>query len=102
MITIKLKLIETVNIEKYQKQFTNIRNYAFNRLLEGHKQTQIEQLVKTKLNNINLMDVSFQKEAVNEAKTYLKKDQRKVIFGSRKNWIKYNKKEISKFRRCYK
>lgn len=96
MITFKLKLIQSVNIEKYQKQFTNIRNFAFNRFIEGLSQNQIEQQVKTKLNNIELMDVSLQKEAVNDAKTLIKQDQKTVIFGSKKNWENYNKKLISK------
>lgn len=96
VITIKLNLIEPIDIQKYQKQFTSIRNYSFNRFIEGQTQNQIEQLVKTKLNNIELMDVSLQKEAVNEAKTFIKDNQKTVIFGSKKNWIKYNKKEITK------
>jgi hypothetical protein len=96
MITIKLKLTEPIDIVNYQKQFTTIRNYAFNRLIEGKTPNQIENLVKTKLNNIDLMDVSFQKEAVNEARTFIKKDQKTVIFGGKKNWKKYNNKEITK------
>jgi hypothetical protein len=96
MITIKLKLTEPINIVNYQKQFTTIRNYAFNRLIEGKTPNQVENLVKTKLNNIGLMDVSFQKEAVNEARTFIKKDQKTVIFGSKKNWKQYNNKEITK------
>jgi hypothetical protein len=96
MITLKLKLTQPINIEKYQKQFTNIRNFAFNRFIEGMSQNQIEQEVKNKLNNIELMDVSLQKEAVNDARTLIKKDQKTVIFGSKKNWQNYNNKVISK------
>lgn len=96
MITIKLKLTESVNIKEYQKQFTSIRNYAFNRLIEGNTPNAVENLVKTKLNNINLMDVSFQKEAVNEARTFLREDQKTVIFGGKKNWKDYNNKKITK------
>jgi len=96
VITIKLNLIEPINIGQYQRQFTSIRNYSFNRFIEGKTQNQIEQLVKTKLNNIELMDVSLQKEAVNEARTFLRKDQKTIIFGSKTNWKKYNKKEITK------
>lgn len=96
MITIKLKLTKQIDITNYQKQFTTIRNYAFNRLVEGKTPNQIENLVKTKLNNINLMDVSFQKEAVNEARTFIKKNQKTVIFGGKKNWEKYNNKKITK------
>lgn len=96
MITLKLKLTQPINIEKYQKQFTNIRNFAFNRFIEGMSQNQIEQEVKNKLNNIELMDVSLQKEAVNDARTLIKKDQKTVIFGSKKNWRDFNNKVISK------
>lgn len=96
VITIKLKLIENINIEKYQKQFTSIRNYAFNRLIEGHTPNATEHLVKTKLNNIDLMDVSFQKEAVNEARTFIREDQQTVIFGGKKNWKDSNNQKITK------
>jgi hypothetical protein len=96
MITIKLELTESINIEDYQKQFTTIRNYAFNRLLDGNTPNQVEQLVKSKLNHIELMDVSLQKEAVNEARTFIRDDQKTVVFGGKKNWNKYNKKEITK------
>lgn len=96
MITIKLDLIEPINIEKYQKQFTSIRNYAFNRFLEGHQQNPIEQMVKTQLNNIDLMDVSFQKEAVNESRTFLREDQKTVVFGGKKNRRDYLEKKITK------
>ncbi len=96
VITIKLKLTEPIDIEKYQKQFTSIRNYAFNRLLEGISQTEIEKLVKTKLNNIDLMDTCLQKEAVNEAKTFIKKEQKTVVFGGKKNRSNYLNKTITK------
>ena len=96
MITIKLELTKPINIENYQRQFTNIRNYAFNRLIEGNTPNQTEQLVKTKLKNIDLMDVSFQKEAVNEARTFIKEDQKIVVFGGKRNWRDYNNKKISK------
>ena len=96
MITIKLDLIKEVNIGEYQRQFTNIRNFAFNRLIEGNTPNQTEQLVKTKLNNIHLMDVSFQKEAVNEARTFLREDQQTVVFGGKKNRQDYLEKKITK------
>jgi hypothetical protein len=96
VITIKLKLTEPIEIEEYQKQFTSIRNYAFNRFIEGHKQNAIEQMVKTKLNNIDLMDASFQKEAVNEARTFIREDQKIVVFGGKKNRQDYLNQKITK------
>lgn len=96
MITIKLKLIEPIDIEKHQKQFTSIRNYAFNRFIEGHKQNSIEHMVKSKLKNIDLMDVSLQKEAVNEARTFIREDQKTVVFGGKKNRNDYLNQKITK------
>lgn len=96
MITIKLKLTKEIDIKSYQKQFTSIRNYAFNRLVEGKSPNQTENLVKTELNNIDLMDVSFQKEAVNEARTFIRKDQKTVVFGGKKNREDYLNKKITK------
>jgi IS605 OrfB family transposase len=96
VIAIKLKLTESINIEEYQKQFTSIRNYAFNRFIEGHKSTSIEHMVKTKLNNIDLMDVSLQKEAVNEARTFIRENQKTVVFGGKKNRKDYLSQKITK------
>lgn len=96
MITIKLELTESIYIENYQKQFTAVRNFAFNRLIEGKNPNQVEHLVKTKLKNIDLMDVSLQKEAVNEARTFIRDDQKTVVFGGKKNWRNYNKGLITK------
>ena len=96
MITIKLKLAEEIDIHCYQKQFTSIRNYAFNRFLDGTSSTQVERLVKTRLNNIDLMDASFQKEAVNEAKHLVKKNKNKVVFGGKKSRKDYLDKKITK------
>ena len=96
VITIKLKLIEKINIEDYQKQFSSIRNFAFNRFIEGKSPSQIEQLVKNKLNNIKLLDVSLQKEAVNEARTFLREDQKTVFFGGKKNRKDYQNQKITK------
>lgn len=96
VITIKLELTEPVNIADYQKQFTSIRNFAFNRLIENSTPNQVEHLVKTKLKNINLMDASLQKEAVNEARTFIRDNQKTVVFGGKKNWCNYNKGLITK------
>lgn len=87
MITIKLPIITQIDISKYQKQFNNIARFAYNRFQEGKTQSQIEKLVKSTMNNIDLMDSSFIKSAVDSVKQM--KNQ-KVIFGGKKNWNDYN------------
>jgi len=89
VITIKLPI--QTNITQYLKQYNNIVRFAYNRYQEGndYKQSDIEHIVKRKMNNIALMDASFIKAAVDKAKHL--KDKPKVIFGSKKNWQRYNK-----------
>ena len=94
MLTIKLPLIKEIDITDYQKQYTNIVHYAYNRYQEGLKLSQIEKLVKANMNNIDLMDASFIKSACDKAKSLSKKE--KVIFGGKKNWYDYLKGLITK------
>ena len=42
------------------------------------------------------MDVSFQKEAVNEARTFVRENQKTVVFGGKKNRTDYLNEKISK------
>lgn len=94
MITIKLPLLENIDITKYQQQYTNIVHYAFNRYQEGLKLSEVEKSVKSNMNNLDLMDASLIKSACDKAKSLIKKG--KVIFGGKKNWRDYNKGLISK------
>ena len=98
MITIKLKLIESINVNAYMKQYTNVCHFAYNRLFEGKSITQTEKFIKSTMNNIELIDASFIKVAVNEMTGLInesKKCKRKtVIFGGKNNWSLYNKGKI--------
>jgi hypothetical protein len=94
MLTIKLPLKNKINITDYQKQYTNVVHYAYNRYKEGYKLSQIEKLVKQNMKNLNLLDASLIKSACDKAKSLARKD--KVIFGGKKNWKNYNKGLISK------
>ena len=94
MITIKLPITNNIDITDYQKQYTNIVHYAYNRYQEGFKLSEIEKLVKDNMNNLDLMDASLIKSACDKAKSLMKKE--KVIFGGKSNWRKYNKGLITK------
>ena len=94
MLTIKLPLTSKIDITDYQKQYTNVVRYAYNRYKEGHKLSQIEKLVKKNMENLNLLDASLIKSACDKAKSLTKKDN--VIFGGKKNWRDYNKGLITK------
>lgn len=92
MITIKLP-IDEIDITTYQKQYNNIVRFAYNRYQENKTQSQIEKQVKTTMNNIELMDASLIKSAVDNAKNL---KQEKVIFGGKNNWQEYNNKSKTK------
>ncbi|MCK9273218.1 hypothetical protein M0P65_06775 [Candidatus Gracilibacteria bacterium] len=88
MITIKLPYTsENFDILTYQKQYSILIRYCYNRLCEGKTQEEIKKLCYT-LNNIELVNNSwFVQNAFNEAKTVYKRDPSgKVIFGGKKNF----------------
>lgn len=89
MITIKLPIIEPIDISQYQKQYNNIVRYAHNRFIESKSQSEVEKSIKSTMNNIDLMDASLIKSATDSAKSLNNKE--KVVFGSKKNWQDYNK-----------
>ena len=92
MITIKLPILK-IDITDYLNQYNNIVRFAYNRFQEGLIASEIERSVKSTMNNIDLMDASLIKSAVDNARC-LKKE--KIIFGGKKNWKRYNQGLISK------
>ena len=68
MITIKLKLKSALPEEFYifQKKWNNVYRYAYNRFIEGKSQSDIRLLVK-KLNNCDMVDISWRQEAISQA-----------------------------------
>ena len=95
MITIKLKLEETIDITDYMRQFTSVYRYAYNRFNEGMTQIEVRRLAN-KLNNIGLLDANLVQDAVDSARSLVKEVGGKVVFGGRKNWRDYNKGLVTK------
>lgn len=91
MISYKLACSHSIP-EDYFKQFNNVVRFAHNRWIEEKSVTEIEKACKL-LKNIDLMDASFIKIAVNQAKSL--KDKENIVFGSRKLFekLKYKKSE---------
>lgn len=102
IITIKLKLKESVTdeIANFQKKFSNVVRYSFNRFMEGCSRTEVFKLVTT-LNNVSELDVTWRREAAKLAESLSiatkKKDEseQKVIFGGKKNFFKRLNGKIS-------
>ena len=95
MITIKLPIQNEININEYIVPWNNVLRFAYNRFQDNPKLTlsQVEKIVKTKMNNINEIDASLIKSACDKAKSL--KDK-KIIFGGKKNWYDYVKGIINK------
>ena len=89
-------------ILKCMKQYTSMFHYAYNRVSDGWTPKQIKDSLKTKLNNVDLMDSAMvacaqqQASGLNERVKSSDNQERKIIFGGRKNYIRRCKGLISK------
>lgn len=70
MVTYKFKIQNKVNIDDYLRQFNNVIRFAYNRFQENSelKTKDVEKIIKAKMNNIDLMDASLIKLAVDKVK----------------------------------
>jgi hypothetical protein len=96
MIAYKFKIQNKINIDDYIRQFNNVIRFSYNRFQENSKLSlsQVEKIVKQKMNNIDLIDSSLIKVAVNKSKG--KHNKKNIIFGGKGNFIKRIKNLISK------
>jgi predicted transposase len=96
MITIKLPYNSDKNLLNISKQYSNVVRYAYNRFLEDKSEKDIRLLSKS-LNNVNLLNSWLIQCAILDAKGLHKKFQnKKVIFGSKLNFINRLKNKITK------
>lgn len=97
MIQIKLD-IQTKQIDRiklYQQQYSTYLHLAYNRLLQGLKQSQCYKM--TNYNNIQLLDSWLRQSATKQADGIIKLNKdKKVIFGGKQNFINRLKGWISK------
>ena len=100
MITIKLKLKEKQNgYDILLKQFNNVIRFAYNRYSDNKgniKDSDVANIVKSTMNNIQQLDASIIEFAVNKAKDIYKSKKQKIIFGSKYEWNKYITRIITK------
>ena len=99
MQTLKIKYITSDDnlylIKEYQKQYSNVLHYAYNRAIENNVEKDIETNIKN-LNNIPLMECFFIRSAVKESMQLVKTNKNKLIFGGKSNFIKRCQNKISK------
>ena len=99
MITLKIKYTTTEDglnlIKEYRKQYSSVLHYAYNRRYEGVSEKDIEHQISS-LNNIHLIKSYISRCAVKHATQLIKTDDRKRIFGGKKNFIDRCKGKITK------
>lgn len=95
MITFKFKIQNSIDISKYIQQYNNVLRFSYNRFQENKKikQSEVENIVKTTMNNIELLDASTIKMTVTEAKNLKDKN---IIFGGYSNFMRRKFKKITK------
>ena len=99
MQTLKIKYetssLKDLNlIKEYQKQYSSLLHYVYNRTCENISQKDIKDKVKS-LSHINLLDSWFIQSSIFEAKGLHQKSN-KIIFGGKKNFFDRLKGKISK------
>lgn len=90
MITLKIKYFadneDLELIQEYRKQYSSALHYAYNKRWEGVSEKDIEYQL-SKLNNISLIKSYLKRCVVKHATQLIKLDNKKRIFGGRKNFI---------------
>ena len=99
MKTIKLPVMNEIDIFNYQRVYSSIVRFSYNRFKENLTIQEIEHIIK--LNEMfNTLDSWFIRSAIYDGKTMFESCSKlKVenpIFGSKKNWFDYIEGRISK------
>jgi hypothetical protein len=95
MITQKFNCLIPIEVIPYITEFNKVLRFGYNRLIKDKSLSKAEQNIKEVMNNIDLMDSSFVKMAVNKAKSLITKEEI-VVFGGKKNFTKRSANKISK------
>ena len=99
MITLKIKYTSTEDgldlIQEYRKQYSSLLHYAYNRRYEGVSEKETEKQLNS-LNNIPLMKSYLKRCSVKHATQLIEIDDKKRIFGGKKNFIARCKGKISR------
>lgn len=66
--TVKMNITElSANIVGFQRQYNNVIRWAYNRCMDGMTKYELFEVIKSNpLNNIDLLDITWQREAVKE------------------------------------
>ena len=94
MLTYKYRLQSRLEIDEYINAYNNVLRFAYNRFqdIPDLKLSECEHLVKEKMNNIDMLDSSLIKIAVNKAKGI---EGKKAVFGGKYNMKRRSQQKIT-------
>ena len=99
MITLKIKYRTTKDwsdlIKEYRQQYSSVLHYAYNRRCECVSEKETEKQLNS-LNNIPLIKSYLKRCSVKQATQLIETDNKKRIFGGKKNFIARCKGKISR------
>ena len=99
MITLKIKYTTTKDglnlIREYRQQYSSVLHYAYNRRFDGINEKETEKQLNS-LNNIHLIQSYLKRCAVKHSTQLIEDDDKKRIFGGRKNFIARCKGKINR------
>jgi len=95
MIAYTFKIQNEIDISNYIREYSNVVRYSYNRFQENpkYKLSNVEDIVKAKMNNLRYMDASLIKIAVKKAHSI---KHEKIIFGGKGLFFRRVKNLISK------
>lgn len=99
MVTLKIKYTTTEDglnlIKEYRKQYSSVLHFAYNRRYEGVNEKETEKQLNS-LNNMPLIQSYLKRCAVKHATQLIETDDKKRIFGGKKNFIDRCKGKLSR------
>ena len=96
MKTVKLPIMNTIDISEEQRIFSSCVRYAYKRLKEGRDLLSIEHQIKIMPYFFNMLTVYKIRWAIHKAQDLIKTGQEKHIFGGKYNFIQRYKNKITK------
>ena len=76
-------------IRQYQRQYSNVLRWMYNRCVEGVGDTKRKQIAKQTLNNVPLMECWFVASASKDANAkHIASPNKRIIVGGKKNFIR--------------
>lgn len=97
MKTVKLPLLNPIEIDSYLREYSKVLRISYNLYVDGLEEKEIRLKLKSLNLDLTLVDSWFIQSAIYEAKGLFERTQgKKIIFGGKKNFELLKEKQITK------